>query len=257
MDTSSAFLITVGLGIFVGLILYVYANTRGHVQTTIKSGDDQAFAAAIRSKLDQIGVRNLDDSTVKELSSYFDEELEKQKNVTQEEITKKYEAIVEDKKQALKAANEKVKAVRGEIKSIGEKYDKVSTQKNQTESILRSVAEGMIVVDNQGKVLMMNPAAEKLLGSKKEDKLGKDISDGKSDDKLISLVKGGPDPDENEQGKEIEVTSDEDSTKKVIRSSTAVIENEDGQTVGMVSVLTDVTKQRELEQMKADFISKF
>ena len=35
----------------------------------------------------------------------------------------------------------------------------------------------------------------------------------------------------------------------------AVIQNENGETIGMVNILTDVTKQREIDDMKARFIS--
>jgi len=129
----------------------------------------------------------------------------------------------------------------------------VQGEKQQTESIVRSIAEGLVVVDNQGKILMMNPAAEKILGKEGEDKKGASITGNLGEEQLISLVKRGPGLDQEQ--KEIELASQVDSTKKVIRASSAVIENEDGQTVGMVSVLTDVTKQRELEQMKKDFIS--
>ena len=65
-------------------------------------------------------------------------------------------------------------------------------------------------------------------------------------EQLLSLTK---ESDEG-GGKEIEIISEEDETKKILRSSTAVIENENGQTVGMVSVLSDITKQKKLDELK-------
>ncbi|MBN1912964.1 MAG: PAS domain-containing sensor histidine kinase, partial [Candidatus Omnitrophica bacterium] len=41
----------------------------------------------------------------------------------------------------------------------------------------------------------------------------------------------------------------------VLRASSAVIENENGKTIGMVSVLSDITKQKELDRLKSSFIS--
>ena len=53
---------------------------------------------------------------------------------------------------------------------------------------------------------------------------------------------------ESEEGeRNIELSSDDDETKKILRSSSAVIEDENGKTVGMVTVLSDITKQKELE----------
>jgi len=49
--------------------------------------------------------------------------------------------------------------------------------------------------------------------------------------------------------------SRQDETKKILRASTAVIENENGQTIGMVSVLSDITKQKELDNLKSAFVA--
>jgi signal transduction histidine kinase len=53
----------------------------------------------------------------------------------------------------------------------------------------------------------------------------------------------------------VEYTSKDENVKKVIRSSSAIIQNEDGETVGMVNVLTDITKQKELDEIKNRFVS--
>ena len=108
-----------------------------------------------------------------------------------------------------------------------------------------------MVVDAQGKVVMINPAAEKLLGVSRQDKVGKSLTEDMKDEQLVSLSQGSPDKEE----REIELTSRQDATKKVLRASTAVIENENGQTIGMVSVLSDITKQKELDNLKSAFVA--
>ena len=155
-----------------------------------------------------------------------------------EELIKRYEAIIEEKE-------------RGE-KMIREKYDKVLSEKKDTEAVIRSIAEGLVVVDAHGKVIMMNPTAEKLLGVSQKNKVGKPIMEDLRKEQLVSLVANSP----GEENKEIEIASSGDETRKILRSSSAIIENESGQTVGMVSVLSDVTKQKELDQLKSDFVSK-
>jgi NtrC-family two-component system sensor histidine kinase KinB len=131
------------------------------------------------------------------------------------------------------------------------KYKNLVKEKNQTEAIVQSLAEGLVVVNAKGEVVMMNPAAEKLLGVDKKQKVGRPLTENLKDEELVSLVR-----DAQGQGeKVVELSSMQQETKKVIRSSSALIENENGQTVGMVSVLTDVTKQRELDRMKTQFVS--
>ena len=170
------------------------------------------------------------------LLSSFNEKLEQKVDSVKNELSQKYGRIIEEKEQAVIAINKK--------------YNQVSVEKQQTESIVRSIAEGLVLVNEKGEVILMNPAAEKLLGVKKEDKIGKPILEGLKDEQLITLAK------ESQAGeKEIVVNSKNLDTKKILKSSGAVIEDENGKTVGMVSVLSDVTKQKQLEQMKSDFLS--
>jgi PAS domain S-box-containing protein len=164
-------------------------------------------------------------------------EVEERVSKNIEVVTQKYEKIIEEK-----TRNEEVAL---------KKYNKTLGEKRETDAVIRSIAEGLVVVDGQGKVIMMNPAAEKLLGASAKDKIGRPVAEGIKDEQLISLVRESKD----KQNKEVELVSQQDETKKVLRASTAVIENETGQTVGMVSVLSDITKQKELDQMKTNFVS--
>jgi len=174
------------------------------------------------------------------LKNIFHKELDKQKTA----VRQKYEVTLRKQEQQLTTMTQ-------QYQTVSDKYQKVNAEKTQTESIVRSIAEGLIVVNNQGEVLLINPAAEKLLGVEKETRLGKPLLSEVKEDQLISMVKQGTE----KQGKEIVLNSGNDNTKKILRTSTAVIENENGQTVGMVSVLTDVTKQKEVEELKARFVS--
>ncbi len=171
------------------------------------------------------------------VSNILNEELEKRVDFNKQELGKKYSTIIEQKEQSQNIA--------------WKKYKKVLADKKETEVVIRSIAEGLVVVDAKGNVIMMNPAAEKLLGVSKKDKIGRPILENLKKEQLVSLAKDSP----GTEGKEIEIVSKEDDTKKVLRSSSAIIEDKDGQTIGMVSVLSDVTKQRELDRMKSNFVS--
>jgi len=171
------------------------------------------------------------------VSSFVEKEVDKKINITKQELTKKYDSIV-----AQKTQNEEV---------AWKKYRKILAEQKKTEAIIRSVAEGLVVVDAQGKVVMINPAAERLLGSSKKDKIGKHITDDLKDHQLVSFAKGSAEREE----REIELASKNDDTKKILRASSAVIEDENGETVGMVSVLSDITKQKELDNLKNTFVA--
>ena len=154
-----------------------------------------------------------------------------------QEIKQKYERVLKEKEE--------------EYRTVETKCKNLLTEKRQTETVIRSMTDGLIVVNNKGEVVMMNPAAEKILDVTKETQKGKPLSGYITDKQLVSLAKN---KEQGEDG-EIELSSGDDETKKTIRSSSAVIENADGQTIGMVSVLTDITKQKELDRMKSQFLA--
>jgi PAS domain S-box-containing protein len=134
---------------------------------------------------------------------------------------------------------------------LQKKYQSTLQEKKQTSAVLESIAEGLVVVNNKGEVVMMNPAATKLLAVKPQDGVGKPILDTLQDKQLMSLVRGSKDED-----REIVLSAKQETTKRILRASNAVISDENGSTIGMVSVLSDVTKQREIDQMKSEFVSK-
>jgi len=174
---------------------------------------------------------------MKKVTGIIAEELEKKVELHTQELSEKYETILEQKNKAEEIA--------------WKKYDKVLSDKKNTDAVIRSVAEGLVVVNAKGKVIMMNPAAERLLDVSKKEKIGKGLLDNLKEEQLVSMIKG----DSDQEDREIEVISHQDETKKILRASSAVIENENGQTVGMVSVLSDITKQKELDQMKSNFVA--
>ncbi|MEE9568178.1 MAG: histidine kinase dimerization/phospho-acceptor domain-containing protein, partial [Candidatus Binatia bacterium] len=128
-------------------------------------------------------------------------------------------------------------------------------EKERMDHIIRNIGEGLVVVDNDGKVQLMNPAAERLLGMDQGESKGSMISQIMKDEHLLALAKGPLRDDSENITKEIELSSVSDETRRVLQASTAVIENEDGKTVGVVAVLSDITKQKKLDEMKSKFVA--
>jgi len=202
-----------------------------------ESGDQEIKAEVFSEIAHLVESRRLRNELAETVASVFTRKLAQKIKAAGEELSRKFEAVIRDKEQ-----NEEI---------AWKKYTKVLRDQRQTEAVVRSIAEGLVVLDAQGRVVMINPAAERLLGVSREEKLGKPISSDIKDEQLIALVKGAP----GAEDKEIELLSPKDDTKKILRASTAVIENEGGETIGMVSVLSDITKQKELDQMKSTFVA--
>lgn len=145
--------------------------------------------------------------------------------------------------------------VRDTVTGLVEDKKRLVREKEKTERILRSISDGLVVVDAQGKVMFMNEAAEKLLGKPKVEIAGKNIVDNLEEHQIVSFSKEFPTGDSADRVAEI-VVHGQENTKKILRASSAVIEDTDGKTIGTVSVLSDVTKQKELDSLKDKFVSQ-
>jgi two-component system, NtrC family, sensor histidine kinase KinB len=244
------YILTAILSIGIGILLYnltksssvakISADRKGiqEEQLNLDSFDDKALKQNIFKEVKGVLGFNANSAELSEkVSEVVSLQIGKRLNQVTRELSGQYETIIKTKIQ-----NEEI---------AWNKYKKVLTDKKKTEAVIRSIAEGLVVVNAQGKVIMMNPAAEKLLGTSRKDKIGKPLLENPKEEQLFSLVKDSPDL----QDREIELVSKASETKKVLRASSAVVEDENGQTVGMVSVLSDISKQKELDQLKSNFVS--
>ena len=71
---------------------------------------------------------------------------------------------------------------------------------------------------------------------------------------MVSLAKDMSVPRDGPIVKEVELKAEED-TRKTLRASTATVQDPNGRIVGMVSVLSDVTKQKELNRLQNEFMA--
>ncbi|MCM8811777.1 MAG: cell wall metabolism sensor histidine kinase WalK [Candidatus Omnitrophica bacterium] len=241
--------ITGCIAIVVALGLFFLSDQKLHVRLQDQRAS-QELSGDIRSvvldKLSNLPVPPKEqDRIATALSDYLHSEIDRQKSV----IEAQFEETLEQKDRQIQETQQEIERLGQDYKAVYDKYQRTQTEKTQTETIVRSMAEGLVVVNNRGEILLMNPAAEKMLDIKDGKKLDASTLFSSQDDRLISLVKEGA-----EGNKEIELSSGSDNTKRVLRASNTVIENESGQTIGMVSVLSDVTKQKEIDELKSKFL---
>lgn len=139
----------------------------------------------------------------------------------------------------------------------------IRDEKAKSGIIVNAIDDGVILVDDQGVIQLFNPGAELITGWKTVDATGIDFRS------VFPLVdaKGTAYPDNQHPFKraydEKAVIHDNDanlatkSNKSVSLSlSVSPLLSEDGQTVnGIVGIFRDVSKEREEEKRRADFIS--
>ena len=146
--------------------------------------------------------------------------------------------------------------VRKATERLTTQNQQLSSELERVESLLHELAKGVIVIDNADRVLLMNRAAEELLGVPRDEMIGRPIHERIRDEHLVALARKTPTRSEAGVLKQVEMASKQSSTRETLKASSAVVEDEAGRTVGMVFVLSDVTREKELEALKTAFLNR-
>lgn len=141
----------------------------------------------------------------------------------------------------------------GEYASRLERINRqVRNEKVRTEQVLQGIADGVVVADREQRVVLVNPAARKLLAV--SDKVG----EGQSLDILFSHCTFSKEDsrkifsDEHFNRLSVALAEPDGRTLDI---SCAVYLDETAKPAGRVFVLRDTTRAREIERMKTRFVS--
>jgi two-component system phosphate regulon sensor histidine kinase PhoR len=121
----------------------------------------------------------------------------------------------------------------------------LSDKQNKLISILESMDDGVIVVDNFERILIINPAAQRLFGIE-GNATGKYFIEVIRNHDMEEIMKMIPE-------EEIEITMNHPSKKHLRIKATRVINYNEN--LGVMLFIQDVTKIKTLEQMRSDFVA--
>jgi PAS domain S-box-containing protein len=151
-------------------------------------------------------------------------------------------------KEQINTAIEKV------VGEYNQEKTRLTNEQFRTEGVLSEVAGGVVVVDDTGNILMMNAAAENIYGIKLGESVGKPLFQNIREEQMIALAKDLTVPTDRPLLKEVNLLGSTD-VRTTLRASSATVQDINGRVVGMVSVLSDVTKQNELIRMQNEFMA--
>jgi signal transduction histidine kinase len=131
----------------------------------------------------------------------------------------------------------------------------VVNERVRTENVLANVAEGKVVVDQDGRVLMMDPTAEEIVGQPFSEVYGKKLLEGlKSDDQFVTLAKDLVIPENRPVSEDVKMTGGSEAIQ-AFRQSVAVVHDERGRVVGAYAVLPHAAKFRETQRLQEEFLA--
>lgn len=132
--------------------------------------------------------------------------------------------------------------------------------RDRIDAIFKSVADGLIVTDRYNRLVMINQAAEAILAVSLDDSLNQPVDAVIPNEVLWERIKVTL--AENGRGRQFDFeavrpggSNPRSGATAVIRARTAVIRDRNNQPGGVITIIHDVTREREVDRMKTEFIS--
>ncbi len=128
-------------------------------------------------------------------------------------------------------------------------------EKRNTEAIIFSISDAVIVVNRFDELMLANQAAEKLLGFKLKTSIRKSIDSVINDTALVKLIR-----DTRSQGQVgtrniVEHSINHQGIARTFNITLSSVVTHIGEVSGIVAVMRDITRDKEIAQMKSDFVA--
>lgn len=138
--------------------------------------------------------------------------------------------------------------------ALGRALQALEEDKKRIDGIVRSVAEGLVVTDDEGGLVLLNPAAEEMLELEGKWQLGAALSPLIEDprvreglEELLAAAAGA--------SREFELSRSDSPSPAVVQARTSAARDSSGRPAGRITVLHDITYARTVERLKSEFIS--
>ena len=134
--------------------------------------------------------------------------------------------------------------------SLNQMLTTINQQKSEQSTILESMNDGVMAIDNDGKIIIVNPQARKILGLKNKRTKKRDY-EKLIENKKIKIIIFSLLNEKKSMTEEIEIKE----SSKVILFNGSLLLNPYNQSIGALLVLRDITHLRFLEKVKTNFVA--
>jgi PAS domain S-box-containing protein len=130
--------------------------------------------------------------------------------------------------------------------------NKILKEKHRTEAIIESIKSPIIVTDDDNKIIMLNKFAERVFDIKEKKVVNRRFLDAIKEEKVFNMIQESRNSiDEYKSFEDIQLGTNKD----YYRITISPIWFTDTENLGAVTIMQDITKFKELDELKTDFIS--
>ena len=175
-------------------------------------------------------------------------------------LKESYSGLEDKVREKTRELAQKVDEIQKVLKDLEIAKINIEQEKVRYEALLASIGDGMMATDQAGKIMILNHQAEILLGLKAEEVYGRTLSEITPclDEKGLALT-----PDKIPTalalatGRKVSTTAyymRKDKSRFPVSITVSPIELE-GTVIGAIEIFRDITREKEVDRMKTEFIS--
>ncbi|GAB6158913.1 ATP-binding protein [Desulfotomaculum varum] len=128
----------------------------------------------------------------------------------------------------------------------------ITEERNRARAILNSMADGVIALDKDGRVILVNPVVESIFRVKEEEWIGNQLIKVIRNHDLEQLFIRALNSMQPVLNNELQVLTPE---PRLFRVEISPLKGNQEEKMGVVGLLTDVTERRKLERMRSEFVA--
>jgi PAS domain S-box-containing protein len=179
-----------------------------------------------------------------------------------EEADKKVKQQTKEIQQRAEEMERQRKAILNVLEDVEEEKEKFQKEKDKTEAVLHSIGDGVLVVDKDLNVVVFNEMAVKISGYGKDEIIGKKynqllkfVDEADTDKNNNTFIEKAMETGEIQEMPAKTVLIAKDGKQVPVADSASPLKDKEGNIKGCVVVFQDVTKEREIDKAKTEFVS--
>lgn len=151
--------------------------------------------------------------------------------------------------------------LRSEIRELEIRHRVSESERRQIEAVLHALRDAVIVTNAFNEIVMVNEAAAEIFGFACEDVIHQPVGKVIDDERLSRLIDDSRQVVNFSECRHVEheiVSKRKDARQPGILYDVTLscVANHKNEVAGVVTILRDLTREREISQMKSDFVSK-
>ena len=130
----------------------------------------------------------------------------------------------------------------------------IAAEKSRLRTIINCMRDGVLVTNREGRVVLANPAAQSLLAEPGEELYGRRCSECVADDGLLEIIAQALSAEAEQPKMHSRELTLGPNAETVVMANVAPVSEDRGEPVGCIVVLHDITRLKELERVKEQFV---